>query len=63
MELKCSKEELNELFAKTYGDQTRHQPLGVLEGLPESALERSVAFYLTTRSKREFGEEVKRTRS
>lgn len=29
-ELKCSKEELDDHLARTYGDPTRQQPLGIL---------------------------------
>ena len=62
-ELKCSKEELDDHLARTYGDPARQQPLGILEGLPECAPEPSVAFDLTTVSKKEFEEVVKKARS
>ena len=52
-QLKCTKEELDDHLSNTYSDASRAVPLGILEGLPETAPSPTVEFDLRNITKRE----------
>ena len=61
-QLKCTKEELDGHLSNTYSDASRAVPLGILDGLPETAPSPTVEFDLRNITKKEFDEVVKKAR-
>ena len=61
-QLKCTKEELDDHLSNTYSDASRAVPLGILEGLPETAPSPTVEFDLRNITKREFDGVVRKAR-
>ena len=62
-ELKCTKEELDSHLERTYGDSERSKPLGVLDGLPECAVDPTVLFNIKDISKKEHDDVIKKARA